>query len=99
MNKIYLIGEIVTDINFKFIINSKNISIAIFKIKTIRDNQIILIKCYNEMADYFYSKHKKGDVVMLEGRLENDAVVIKVKNTSWQFTIIKIKYKWIEYMY
>ena len=82
MNKIYLIGEIVTDINFKFIINSKNISVAIFKIKTIRDNQIIPIKSYNEMADYFYSKHKKGDIVMLEGSLENDAVVIKVKNTS-----------------
>ncbi len=79
MNKVYLIGEIVTDINFKFIINSKNIAIAMFKIKTIRDNQIIPIKCYNEMADYFYSKHKKGDIVMIEGSLENDAAVINFR--------------------
>ena len=77
MNKVYLIGEIVTDINFKFIINSKNISIVIFKIKTIRDNQIISIKCYNETADYFYSKYKKGDFVTIEGYLENNVVVVK----------------------
>ncbi len=60
MNQVYLIGKIITDIEFKFIINSKNISIAMFKIKTIKDNQEIHIKCFNEIADYFYSKYKKG---------------------------------------
>ncbi len=44
MNRVFLVGEIITDIEFKFIINSKNISVAIFKIKTLKDNQIIPIK-------------------------------------------------------
>ena len=77
MNKIYLIGEIITNIDFKFIINSKNIAIAMFKIKKIKDKQIILINCYNEKADYFYRKYQKSDIVMLEGSLEKDVVVIK----------------------
>ena len=38
MNQVYLIGKIITDIEFKFVINSKNISITMFKIKTIKDN-------------------------------------------------------------
>lgn len=76
MNQVYLIGKIITDIEFKFIINSKNISIAMFKIKTIKDNQKIQIKCFNEIADYFYSRHKSGDIVILKGRLENNAVIV-----------------------
>ena len=76
MNQVYLIGKIITDIEFKFIINSKNISIAIFKIKTIKDNQVIHIQSFNEVADYFYSKYKRGDIVMIEGKLEENEVIV-----------------------
>lgn len=55
MNEVFLIGKIINDIEFKFIINYKNISIAMFNIKT-SDKQIIKIKAYNELADYCYSK-------------------------------------------
>lgn len=47
-----------------------------FKIKTIKDNQEIQIKCFNEIADYFYSKYKKGNVVMIEGKLEENEVIV-----------------------
>ena len=53
MNQVYLIGKIITDIEFKFIINSKNISIAMFKIKTIKDNQEIHIKFVNDKMYLF----------------------------------------------
>ena len=76
MNRVFLMGKIITDIEFKFIINSKNISVSMFKIKTIKDNQIINIKAYNELADYFYSKYKKGDAVMIEGKLEENEVIV-----------------------
>lgn len=76
MNRVYLMGEIITEIEFKFIINSKNISVAIFNIKTIKDSQIIKIKCYNEKADYFYSKYKSGDIVIIEGKLENNEIIV-----------------------
>ena len=47
MNEVFLIGNIVNEIEFKFIINSKNISIAMFNIET-DDKQVIKIKAYNE---------------------------------------------------
>ena len=40
MNLCFVIGKIVSEIEFKFIINSKNISIAYFKIELI--NKIIV---------------------------------------------------------
>lgn len=76
MNRVYLMGKIITDIEFKFIINSKNISVAMFKIKTIKDNQIINIKAYNELADYFYSKYNTGDTIVIEGRVKGNSVTV-----------------------
>lgn len=74
MNKVFLIGKIITDIDFKFIISSKNISIARFKIETM-DRQIIAIKAYNEMADYAYRKLNRNNLIDIEGKLEKDTVV------------------------
>ena len=41
MNEVFLIGKIITGIEFKFIIKSKDISIVIFKIETIEYKQKI----------------------------------------------------------
>ena len=43
MNLCYLSGKIVSDINFKFIINSKNISIAYFNLQLNSGNIIKII--------------------------------------------------------
>ena len=74
MNKVFLIGKIITDIYFKFIISSKNISIARFKIATL-DKQVVPIKAYNEMADYAYRKLNRNNLIDIEGKLEKDTVV------------------------
>ena len=50
MNLCILLGKIISDIEFKFIINSKNKSIVEFKIETL-DNNIIKVYGYNEIAD------------------------------------------------
>ena len=75
MNKVFLIGKIITEIEFKFIINSKNISIAKFSIETL-DKQTIPIKTYDEIADYIYSKFNKNDWINIEGKIEIDGVTI-----------------------
>ena len=75
MNKVFLIGKIITEIEFKFIINSKNISIASFKIETL-DKQIINIKAYNEIADYVYSEFYKNDIITIEGNLKENCVTM-----------------------
>ena len=76
MNEVFLIGRIITDIEFKFIIHSKNISIAQFEIMTSDDKQVIHIVSYNEMADFVYSKLNRNDMVCINGYLVEENVVL-----------------------
>ena len=76
MNEVFLIGEIVSNINFDFMINSKHKSISRFKIKTL-DNQILDIKAYDNQADFVYRKSKQGDSFFIYGRLEEVCILIK----------------------
>ena len=76
MNEVFLIGKIITGIEFKFIIKSKDISIVIFKIETIEYKQKIEVKAYNEMADYIYRKFNKNDMIMINGYINNVCEII-----------------------
>lgn len=71
MNLCFVIGRIVSEIEFKFIINSKNVSISYFKIELF-NNSIINIKAYNELADYCYSKLQQGDVCIIQGYINSE---------------------------
>jgi len=76
MNEVFLIGNIATDIEFKFIVNSKNISIAKFEIEIISNKQTISVKVYNEMADLVYSSLSKNEIVIINGYLSNNGEVV-----------------------
>ena len=76
MNEVFLIGNIVNEIEFKFIINSKNISIAMFNIET-DDKQVIKIKAYNELADYCYSRLEKIKRVIIYGKISKNNIIVK----------------------
>ena len=82
MNEVFLIGKVIGKITFKFIINSKNKSIACFNIEIpknkTRDKQIINLKAYNELADLAYSRLKEDDQIFINGKIEEN--VIKVKS-------------------
>lgn len=82
MNEVFLIGNIVNEIEFKFIINSKNISIAMFNIET-DDKQVIKIKAYNELADYCYSKLEKSKRVFIYGKIAENNVIVKAIYQYW----------------
>ena len=74
MNLCILLGKIVSEIEFKFIIKSKDKSIVYFDMELL--NKIIIrIKAYNGVADYIYRKLKKGQVVVVEGKIRNDGSV------------------------
>lgn len=82
MNIVFVEGKIISDIEFKFIINSKNISIAIFEIELL-NKSIVKIKAENELADYCYSKLSKNDVIFIEGNLNsNMEIIIKTLKKS-----------------
>ena len=75
MNLIYIQGKVISEIDFKFIINSKNISIAIFKVE-LRNKSVVVVKAYNEVADYCYRKLNEGREVIIEGRLNTKLEII-----------------------
>ena len=79
MNEIFLIGKIISNIEFKFIINSKNKAIACFEIKT-ADKQIVRIQAYNQLANFAYSKLNTKDKVFINGYIEANVVKVKFIN-------------------
>ena len=79
MNEVFLIGKIISDIEFKFIINSKNKAIACFEIKTV-DKQIVRMQAYNQLADFAYSKLNSNDKVFINGYIETNVVKAKCIN-------------------
>ena len=76
MNDVFLTGKIISNVDFKFIINSKNISIAVFNIET-DYKQVIKIKAYNELADYCYSKLETRQRVFIYGEISENDVIVK----------------------
>lgn len=79
MNEVFLIGKIISDIEFKFIINSKNKAIACFEIET-ADKQMVIIQVYNQLADFTYSKLNTNDKVFINGYIEDNVVKVKFIN-------------------
>ena len=79
MNEVFLIGKIISNIEFKFIINSKNKAIASFEIKT-ADKQIVRMQAYNQLADFAYSKLNTNDKVFINGYIEANVVKVKCIN-------------------
>lgn len=75
MNLVFILGKIISDIEFKFIINSKNKSIAIFKIQLLNNSEIT-VKAYNEQADYCCSRLNKNYAVYIEGYLNSKMQII-----------------------
>ena len=79
MNEVFLIGKVISDIEFKFIINSKNKAIACFEIET-ADKQIVRMQAYNQLADFVYSKLNTNDKVFVNGYIEDNVVKVKSIN-------------------
>ena len=79
MNEVFLIGKIISDIEFKFIINSKNKAITWFEIET-TDKQIVREQSYNQLADFAYSKLNSNDKVFINGYIETNVVKAKCIN-------------------
>ena len=77
MNKVFIIGKVITEVKFDFILNSEHISVARFGVATMCDKQEINVIAYDKMADYIYANLKHEDVVMINGYLEYDKVILE----------------------
>ena len=86
MNICILLGKIVSEIEFQFIINSKNKSISYFDLELL-NKSIIKVIAYNETADYLYSKISKGDTICIYGQIENNGN-IRIKDINCEINKI-----------
>ena len=76
INICFIMGKIASDIEFKFIYNSKNhISRVKFWVETYKSK--ILIKGYDEIADIIYKNYKKNNFINFRGFIEKNEVIIK----------------------
>ena len=66
MNLCFLLGKVKSDIEFRFIYNSKNTSIVFLEL-ILRNKSIVRCRAYNEIADYIYSSVNKNDLIFVEG--------------------------------
>lgn len=74
MNECFMIGKIISDIKFDFIINGKsigkNISIVRFCVDVLGEK--INVVGYNNIADFCYQKLNIGNNIFIEGFLRTD---------------------------
>ena len=76
MNICFLVGKIISDINYKFILNDKkNTAIAIFKLK-VNENCILTVKGYNNLADLCYRNLSINNYIILQGELNSKMELI-----------------------
>ena len=75
MNECFILGKIISEIDFNFVINDKNIAIFQFKIKLI-NNSKVNIKAFNNLADYCYQKLEKNKFVFIYGFLNSNLEII-----------------------
>lgn len=83
MNICFIMGKIINDINFKFILNGKNDSIVNFKIQLL-NNSVINIIAFNNQADYCYRNLKINDTISVQGMLNSKMEVIAEKIIKWR---------------
>ena len=75
MNICFLLGKVVDDVEFKFIYNSKNVSISIFKLM-LSNKSIVECEAYDEIADYIYINIKRDELIFIEWTIRNKNINI-----------------------
>lgn len=76
MNIVFIFGKIVSNIEFKFMINNKHISVVKFNVQ-LSNKSIIKVIAYDDMADKCYSELEKEDNISIIGNLLTQEILIK----------------------
>ena len=76
MNICFFIGKIISDIEYKFVIdNKKYYAITIFQIE-LNHNSMITVKGLNGIADYCFKNLRKKNIIIIKGKLNSKLEVI-----------------------
>ncbi len=78
MNICVFMGKIISEIDFKFIVNNKEIyAIAIFEMELMNGTKL-KIKGYNEIANYCYKNYEKNKYVCINGKINSDIEITMI---------------------
>ena len=92
MNLCFVMGKIISDINYKFVINDKKIkSVVIFEFKLNSDTRIPVIG-HNKKADICYSRLRKYDNIYIYGLINSNGQ-IEIREIYFQKKYKSIKQK------
>lgn len=86
MNLCFFSGEIISDIKFEFVYNSKkHVSYLEFEIEIDDHNEleksVIKVYAFDNIADFVYQNYAKGHLIIGIGRVENSMVkLVSVHN-------------------
>lgn len=78
MNEVFIIGRIVTKIEYKFMICKKYNAIAKFSVM-LKNNAIVSVKAYNDVADKVLRKYKKDEYIFINGKINSKMEIIAYK--------------------
>ncbi len=76
MNEVFLIGKIISKIEYRFMMEKNKTARVEFRIKLLDMTEIELIG-YNEIADFCFSKLGEKDCVIIYGCISNNKIEIK----------------------
>ena len=82
MNECFLFIKRISDVNFKFVINSKEKSKVLFKAKLLNNSEIEVF-AYDNIADYIYQKDL--DRFFLRGKLRENMQVEIIEIYNFMF--------------
>ena len=75
MNEVFLIGKVIEDIEYKFMLKKRKNAKAKIELKLIDETKVEVV-AYNEQADYTVQNIKIRNNVFVYGKLQNNEIVI-----------------------
>ena len=75
MNVVFLIGELIKEIEYKFMLEKNKTAKAILNLKLL-DKTEIKVEAYNEIADFCLRNLKIKDIALIYGKIEENIVKI-----------------------
>lgn len=76
MNEVFLIGKIIKEIEYKFMLEKGKHAKAIVYLELLDKTQLKVI-AYNEEADYTMQNIRKNDDIFIYGMIKETEVVVK----------------------
>lgn len=74
MNEIFVIGKIISEVKYKFILEKHNNAKAVISLELLDRTKLEVI-AYNEIADYVLRNLDKNELVFINGKIYEKEVI------------------------